>query len=136
YRCTVQGATVKRSDLLLPAGRQSDRRCPAHDKACAMISYRLRFSLLLLLLVACGFCLMLAAAPGASAQSDAALSDGSVVAAAAGETHTCLLTSDGAVWCWGANSYGQLGDGTRTNRRVPVAVIGLTSGVQAIAVGG
>ena len=101
-----------------------------------MISYRLRFSLLLLLLAACGFCLMLAAAPGASAQSGAALSDGSVVAAAAGETHTCLLTGDGAVWCWGANSYGQLGDGTRTNRRVPVAVIGLTSGVQAIAVGG
>lgn len=61
---------------------------------------------------------------------------GSVVAVAAGETHTCLLTGDGAVWCWGANSYGQLGDGTRTSRRVPVPVIGLTSGVQAIAVGG
>ncbi len=61
---------------------------------------------------------------------------GSVVVVAAGETHTCLLTSEGAVWCWGANSYGQLGDGTRVNRRVPVPVIGLTSGVQSIVVGG
>ncbi|HRW49492.1 MAG TPA: peptidoglycan DD-metalloendopeptidase family protein [Caldilinea sp.] len=101
-----------------------------------MTSYRFRFSLLLLLLSACGFCLMLATASDASAQSGGAPADGSVVAVAAGETHTCLLTGEGAVWCWGANSYGQLGDGTRTNRRVPVAVIGLTSGVQAIAVGG
>jgi alpha-tubulin suppressor-like RCC1 family protein len=42
----------------------------------------------------------------------------------AGAYHTCALISDGTVTCWGYNSYGQLGDGSNTNRNVPVAVTG------------
>ncbi len=34
-----------------------------------------------------------------------------VVALAGGYYHTCAVRSDGSVWCWGAGSYGQLGDG-------------------------
>lgn len=41
---------------------------------------------------------------------------------ATGVTHTLLLTSDGKVYAFGANNYGQLGDGTNTNRYTPVAV--------------
>lgn len=54
---------------------------------------------------------------------------------AAGANHSCARTGAGAVLCWGQNGFGQLGDGSDTNRLVPVAVGGLGSGVTAIAAG-
>ena len=41
----------------------------------------------------------------------------------AGWSHTCGLVSGGTAYCWGDNNSGQLGDGSRTYRTVPVAVI-------------
>ena len=57
-----------------------------------------------------------------------------VVAMAAGGDHSLALKSDGTVWAWGDNYYGQLGDGTTTNQPSPVQVPGLT-GVIAVAAG-
>ncbi len=37
--------------------------------------------------------------------------------------HTCGLTDAGKIYCWGYNVSGELGDGTRTQRLTPVAVV-------------
>lgn len=42
----------------------------------------------------------------------------------AGAGHSCGLTQDNKVWCWGRNDLGQLGDGTQANRLAPVPVAG------------
>jgi alpha-tubulin suppressor-like RCC1 family protein len=56
-----------------------------------------------------------------------------MTAIAGGAYHS--LASNGTVWAWGANSAGQLGNGTNNTSNIPVAVSGLT-GVAAIAGGG
>jgi alpha-tubulin suppressor-like RCC1 family protein len=44
---------------------------------------------------------------------------------AVGDQFTCTLSHTGQVKCWGANSDGQLGDGTTTSRSTPLPVAGL-----------
>lgn len=39
-----------------------------------------------------------------------------------GYNSSFAVTQDGKVWAWGNNKYGQLGDGTTTNRLVPVPI--------------
>jgi len=60
-----------------------------------------------------------------------------VIAVGASYNYSLALTSAGQVWAWGHNGSGQLGDGTRTERHIPVRVK-LPKGlmVTAIAAGG
>jgi alpha-tubulin suppressor-like RCC1 family protein len=59
----------------------------------------------------------------------------SVAAIASGQDHSLALKTDGALWAWGQNSDGQLGDGTLTSRATPVQVAAL-SNVETAAGGG
>lgn len=52
----------------------------------------------------------------------------------AGNGQTCGVSSGGPAYCWGLNASGQLGDGTRQERAVPVRVT--NTGGSAVAVGG
>jgi alpha-tubulin suppressor-like RCC1 family protein len=55
---------------------------------------------------------------------------------AMGTSHTCALSTVGAVKCWGLNSDGQLGDGLNSATRMPVNVAGLGSGIVQISASG
>ena len=49
------------------------------------------------------------------------------VAIAGGDYHSLALKSDGTVWAWGDNQFGDLGDGSTTQRLTPVQVTGLSA---------
>ena len=58
-----------------------------------------------------------------------------VVGLSGSGNHTCALTGEGTVKCWGANESGQLGNGSTDNSGVPVDVAGLGPGVLQVSAG-
>ena len=101
---------MKTSNLLKPS------RLPAGYQVLGLACPHLLIAILQLPSSAAGVC-----APGRSS-----------VLAGEGESGL-VLKSDGTVWAWGWNDYGQLGDGTTAERLTPVQVSGL-SGVVAFEV--
>jgi len=56
-----------------------------------------------------------------------------VVQFSAGAYHTCAVKTDGSLWCWGYNNWGQIGDGSFSNRNIPTLI--MSSGVSSVAAG-
>lgn len=65
----------------------------------------------------------------------AVLTSYGLTAVSLGGEHSCSLLATGAVYCWGANGYGQLGNGTTTTGAEPT-LIRSNDGAVAIAAGG
>ncbi|HEX3043912.1 MAG TPA: rhodanese-like domain-containing protein [Bacillota bacterium] len=72
--------------------------------------------------------------PAGAVNSDTVSPALKIQAMACGAGHSLILLNDGTVWGCGANEYGQLGDGTGVNQRVPVKASPLAD-VTAIACG-
>ena len=51
-----------------------------------------------------------------------------------GSYRGCAVLTDGSLWCWGANTFGELGDGTVDQAKLPHA-IGVANDWAAIAIG-
>jgi hypothetical protein len=61
-------------------------------------------------------------------------SDHNWYAVSGGRYHTAALKTDGSLWAWGDNGYGQLGDGTTGDKNIPTR-IGLDHNWSQIAAG-
>lgn len=56
---------------------------------------------------------------------------------AAGQYHTLAIDSQGRVWAWGLNNYGQAsGAGSTSNVQIPTLLSGLPSGYEAVDIAG
>ncbi len=56
-----------------------------------------------------------------------------VAEVSAGYARTCARKTDGTLWCWGENTDGQAGDGTKEDKQSPVQVAALGTSVAGVA---
>jgi len=83
-----------------------------------------RVLLVLSILLTCltGALATFAVAPGPAAGATSAYLRSPTVTLAVGGTHTLALRANGRIQAWGSNLYGQLGDGTKTERTTPTYI--------------
>jgi len=54
---------------------------------------------------------------------------------ACGNYHTAAIKTDGTLWNWGSNAYGQLGDNTKIHRSSPIQVVGFATNWSSVSCG-
>lgn len=64
------------------------------------------------------------------------MADKQIVKIFSAQHHSCALSSDGLMYCWGYNAAGQLGSGNTTDSSVPVQVGGALAGLTITDIGG
>jgi len=67
---------------------------------------------------------------------DASLGGTSVLLTTGVGSHTCTVLDSGVTTCWGSNGYGQLGDGSTTNRYAPIVVDASLGGTPVLLAAG
>lgn len=71
---------------------------------------------------------------GGSFTTPAVATTGCWQSVSAGMSHTMAIRTDGTLWAWGANDFGQLGDGTSIAKTTPVQ-IGTANDWQSVSAG-
>jgi alpha-tubulin suppressor-like RCC1 family protein len=62
--------------------------------------------------------------------------EANVTSVTAGDSHTCARKTDGTIWCWGRNHFGELGDGIGDDgKQIPVPVGALGTDVVEVEAG-
>ena len=72
---------------------------------------------------------------GAIQRLPARVFEGGVSDIAVGANHTCAISLVGALYCWGANSSGQIGNGVRTPGGIATPFLTIASGVKHVSAG-
>lgn len=69
-------------------------------------------------------------------QEPGVMADKKIVKIFVAQYHSCALSDDGLMYCWGFNGSGQLGQGNQTDSPVPVQVGGALAGKVVTDIGG
>ena len=79
------------------------------------------------------FVLVICLLPLSKAPYALAIAGGGSTTISAGGDHSLVIKSDGSLWAWGSNEFGQLGDGTTVDKYVPVKIM---DDVMSVSAGG
>ena len=139
----VGGTTPLRAVLRDAAGHVLYGRSAAwsSDNPAAVAALRVDADSVLLQAVAPGSTTVTATFGGLTASAGFTARLVSFASLSAGGAHTCGVSANGDAYCWGSNSWGELGDSSITPSAAPIGVIGgltfasISSGAEGFACG-